>query len=267
MLARLSPCLLAGLLAGHAVGQEDSLLRSFERDATTPRKEAPAKPVAAQPAPMRFDANADVGTADDFALRLTLYMIVGGGAYSWARVEPDAAAGIKPREPGEALLVKARLDLAAQHINARTSSQDARVEAGYGPWAIEGRRTRFREELADGAAAHLELRRVHFLYRMAGGDYVELGLGFGRAQMQGVESNSGDSFTLPLLIHPSPHWGLEYRPTWSLINGNTLRDQEFAVLFGYPFASLRAGYRRFESSLAKDGLTLSGPFVGLALRY
>lgn len=291
---RLLSAALAGLFALPASGEEGGMLRAFERDATT-RPEAPApapasagtpaarpitataapKPVARQGSTVRSGSPASQADAGDGSSELLFAMLVTqtlieGGRQSWLRVSADArTATMTPREPGDALLVKARADLAAQHVDQRTTSLDLRVEAGYGPWAVQGRRTRFREDLpgATNATAELEVRQAHFLYRMAAGDYAELGLGYGRMQIVGLASHSGESVTVPLLIHPSPYWGFEYRPSWAIINGNTLRDQEFALLLGLPFASLRAGYRRLESSVGKDGQRLAGPFVGVSLRY
>jgi hypothetical protein len=218
-------------------------------------------------------ASVRVGSADHPVVMLPIMLIL-GGEYSWLRVAPDTPPGmVKPREPGEALLVKARLDLSQQRVSNAVDALDGRIEAGYGPWAVQGRLTRYREDEPGGVRDRLEVRQAHFLYRIAAGDYAELGVGYGRLQIVdarrplGEGARTGDSATLPLLIHPSPYWGLEYRPTWAKVDGKTVRDQEIALSLGLPYLSLRVGYRRFESGVGQGGERLSGPFIGFSLRY
>lgn len=198
------------------------------------------------------------------------FILMMASEYTWLRVSPDPPPDpVIPRKPGDALLVNLRIDHSQQHMNDNTRAFDTRLEAGHGPWAVQGRETRYKNANVPEASTDntLKLRQLHLLYRMAAGNHAELSLGYGRLQMIGKDTHTGQSATIPLLIHPSPYWGAEYRLTLSRIRNNTLRDQELALQFGLPYASLRIGYRRLESNVTQNGKQLVGPFAGLSIRY
>ena len=64
-------------------------------------------------------------------------------------------------------------------------------------------------------------------------------------------------------LYPVPWAGLELRPAWADINGNTIADYELGVVLGPGYVSLRAGYRWTLS----PGEALQGPYAGLSLHF
>lgn len=164
-----------------------------------------------------------------------------------------------PRRLGEGVVPFVRLDGSYHRIGDRIDASDYRTEVGYGPFGFEYRQLRYTESDPE---ATLELAQYHALYRMSAGDYVEIDLGYGQLDITGAAHNTGGSWTVPILIHPSPHFGFEYRPSWAKINGSPITNQEVAVSIGGRFWALRGGYHWLES----DSERLSGPFVGLSLR-
>lgn len=93
---------------------------------------------------------------------------------------------------------------------------------------------------------------------MSFGPYVETDLGFGSLTLQGDDTTSSFLFSVPVLIHPDKHWGLEFRPAWS----DRVSDYDLAALLTWRYASVKAGYRWVNSPHA----SLNGPYIGLSLR-
>ena len=198
---------------------------------------------------------------------IMLVGIVEGGASSNLRAR-GGSERMRARLDGEGLIPRLRVDLSRQRIDHATDAWDLRVEAGDGALGLQGRATRYREEVAGtpGAVSRLDFRQAHLLYRMAGESF-EVDLGVGVLQMSGQATHTAFSFTLPVLVHPMPWFGVEYRPAWSTIADNTIRDQELALVLGGPYAALRLGYRRIDSDGGTGGAILQGPFAGLSLRF
>lgn len=185
-----------------------------------------------------------------------------GGGASIARVEGNGYGKyeIEPRKAGEALIPFVSVDVSYQDVESDVTAADVRGEIGYGSLGIQARQTRYWEdEPKDGLTA----TQVHGLYRMSIGSKAELDLGIGSLFLEGDGSNSGVSFTAPVLIHPSDFFGFEFRPAWSSINENTINDYDAALLLGWRFASLRVGYRWFMTAHE----SLNGPQVGIAMRW
>lgn len=246
-------------------------LCAVERDATKPAQKPDGKATTG-PTKQASDKSAakDDSASSEFVgllSELMWFAIVEGGNHSALRADGSSPT-VAPRLEGDALLSVVRLDVTAQQVDRTTNGMDYRLEVGYGPWALQGRLTRYREELLGSPPPidRLDLRQFHVLYRMAG-EWMEIDLGFGTLQIAGLETNGSASLTIPLLIHPSPHYGFEFRPAWATINGNNIRDQEFSLLLGARHLSAKIGYRRFESSVGRGGAVLSGPFAGVSLRY
>lgn len=210
---------------------------------------------------------------------LLFYGVVGGvlygGTASWARVAQEAAPEdreggeearedalieVAPRRPGEALIPFARLDAAHQFVAGDVSALDIRAEAGYAMAAVQVRRTDYREkEPKDDLAT----TGVHVLYRMSFGDHFEMDIGLGALVLQRGGSRSGFSFTLPFLVHPSDHYGIEFRPAWSDVGGSTIEDYDVAFLGGWRHLSARAGYRWVRGGFGR----LDGPEFGVSVRW
>lgn len=193
------------------------------------------------------------------------YGMAYGGVSSWARVNrmpiyPDDgeyAEGLTPvsREAGEAVIPFVRLDVTYQAVRSEVDALDYSIDGGYGPVGLRFNRVHFRERHPDDT---MDLTQVYGLYRMSLGRSFEVDLGLGGFSVRG-EDNDRFAFTMPVLYHPSKHFGFEFRPAWA---GN-ISEYDAGVLLGARFVSLKCGYRW----LSGPSLTLSGPYAGLSLRF
>ncbi len=198
-----------------------------------------------------------------------LYLIFAGlgfgGAASWARLDEtetqnEAFADLEPRRSGDILIPFARVDLGYQDVDTHIEAYDIRGEAGYGPFAIQARKTLFKEEEPQD---ELELIQVHALYRMSLGNRLEVDLGMGSMRLKGDADNSGFSFTTPIQFYPIKHLGFEFRPAWSTINNVNIGDYDVALVGSWRFVSVRGGYRRLKAG----SQVLDGPQAGLSLHW
>lgn len=197
----------------------------------------------------------------ELAARIWLEGMVYGGVGSWLRVDPTAAdlPGLPAREPrewGEGLLPVVRADTAYQWAGGDVRAVDAAVEAGFGPLAAQFTRRRFEERQPDD---EMTLRRWHVLYRMSFGAGVEVDMGLGQLILDREQRTDRFSFTVPLLFHPAPGCGIEFRPAWS----EDISEYDLGLLAGWKFVSLRAGYRWLHD----PGETLEGPYAGLSAHF
>jgi hypothetical protein len=190
--------------------------------------------------------------------------IANGGRYSWDRINPDGLSSQKDerivRRQGEALIPFLRLDRMYQEVEADVAAWDYLMIVGYGSLGFQVRSTVYEEK---EPADKLRFAEYHALYRMSLGNHVEVDLGAGAMVLKGVQENSGFSVTVPVLIHPSDHYGFEFRPVWSSINENDIQDFDVAFLFGWRYASVKAGYRWVRS----PHQSLDGPEMGVSLRW
>jgi hypothetical protein len=256
----LSPCAMAGKL-------ED-----FEKDATKKRVEDKTQePGHSHHHGAESIVSRNVGSCLGEGLTTFLGLfLVEFGKTSFHRAGPDdyvvkspsseKETVIENRKSGQALIPITRLDISYQDVEADVSAMDYRAEVGYGPVALQVRNTHYEEERPDD---DLDILQIHMLYRMSIGEKIEIDLGFGGMSLEGENGNSGLSFTVPVLVHPWDYFGVEFRPSWSSINHNTIPDYELSLLTGWRYFSLRAGYRRVMS----DTESLSGPFAGISLRF
>lgn len=196
--------------------------------------------------------------------RGVFYGIVGGGRLSLERVqaldELSNEPGESGRELGEALIPYIRLDTAYQVVEPDVSAYDFRLEGGYGPVALQTRFTRYEEEMPTD---QLDMIQAHILYRGSIRDVAEVDMGVGGLTLNGAESNSGFSFTMPFLLHPWKFLGFEFRPAWAFVNNHVIQDYDLAALAGWSFIGCRVGYRWVRVGSA----SLDGPYAGLAVRF
>ena len=185
--------------------------------------------------------------------------IIGGGVHSWQRVAPGGDKEVEPRRPNEPLIPFVRGDTSYLAMNGDIKALNGRVEAGYGPFAIEYDLLNFEEKTGD----ELEVRRFCGLYRMSFGKQVEVDLGIGSMTLEGAGKTSEVVYTTPVLIYPTDRWGIEFRPAWAQFEGSTLEDYDLGVFLNWKGASLKAGYRWLRS----DNEDLRGPYLGLVFRY
>jgi hypothetical protein len=153
-----------------------------------------------------------------------------------------------------------RLDTGYQVSSRDVEAPSARVQGGFGPAAIEYELIRFKE---GKTGDRLDFRRICGLYRMSFGRNVEIDLGLGSLTLEGAAKTTEMVYTIPILIYPTDRWGVEFRPAWAHFEGSTLEDYDLGVYLNWKGGSLKAGYRWLMS----DNQDLSGPYVGLVLRY
>jgi len=189
-----------------------------------------------------------------------------GGIESWHRVntsrelDTDFSFYIAPRKTGEASLPFIRVDVGYQDVDTGGHALDYRLEFGYGPFAFQARDTRFD---VPGSADEHDFVQMHALYRMSCAALVEIDLGLGVLTVDRPEHREAFSLTLPILVHPSDHYGFEFRPAWSKVSGERVTDYDLNLLLGARYVSLRVGYRWVES--VSD--TYNGPQIGVAVRW
>ncbi len=180
-----------------------------------------------------------------------------GGACSWARVtdRESSAVEVTPRALGEPLLPFARMDVVYQNVESDVDAVDVRAEAGYGPLGAHLDLTRYREQFPSD---DLNIIRALGVYRMSFGSHVEIDLGCGVLTLSEQQTDSRFLFSLPVLVHPSAYWGIEFRPAWA----DRVNDYDLAVLLNRHYASLKLGYRWVDSPHE----SLDGPYVGISIR-
>lgn len=202
----------------------------------------------------------------DLGFHVFFYGFAYGGIGSMDRMGPADLAlqddfNFKEREWGEALIPIARVDADYQWLNGDVDAVSVRGEAGYGAFAVQGRFTRFSEE---EPGDELDFAQWHVLYRMSFGSMLEVDLGMGQFRLEGDDTLSELSFTVPVLLHYFPGIGLEYRPAWS----DSLTEHSLGVLLGWKYGSLTAGYRWLRAGDDPEAEeTLEGPYAGLSLHF
>jgi hypothetical protein len=186
--------------------------------------------------------------------------IVAGGVHSWDRVTAPIGGEVDRRRPNEPVIPFIRMDTSYLVSSGGVEAPSARVQAGFGPAAIEYELIRFKE---DKTGDRLDIRRVYGLYRMSFGRNVEIDLGIGSLTLEGAAKTTEMVYTVPILIYPTDRWGVEFRPAWAQFEGSTLKDYDLGVFLNWKGGSLKAGYRW----LMTDNQDLSGPYIGMAFRY
>ncbi|MDH3346746.1 MAG: hypothetical protein OEM02_01410 [Desulfobulbaceae bacterium] len=206
-----------------------------------------------------FDTEYDSGLDD-----LWLALFIGGGYGVINSVERVSTSledsDIALRRDGEPLLPYAAFDFTYQVVEQDVHANGYRFELGYGPVALQYRHTAYRE---DEPSDELDFRQVNALLRMSFGDVLECDLGFGVLTMDGEDSYSGFLWSFPILFHPIDYLGFELRPSWAIINDNTINEFDASLLVGQRYVFVRVGYRWVKTG----DVTLEGGYLGLSLRY
>jgi hypothetical protein len=198
--------------------------------------------------------------------RASFFVVGYGGVESWNRASGDNvmdsefAFNVPPRKTGESTIPFVRIDVSYQDVERDVDSMDVRAEAGYGPFAVEVRETHYNESVPSD---HLDLVRIHLLYRTSYAAILEVDAGLGALIFNGDRTESSWSFTLPVLIHPTDIAGLEFRPSWAEINDNRIVDYDLGLILGWRYVAVRTGYRWMES----EREDLNGPFIGATFRW
>jgi hypothetical protein len=184
-----------------------------------------------------------------------------GGVRSWMRMNPTLAdtLEIEPRQPGALQIPLVSLDVRYQDVESDVSALDGRAEVGYGPLALVFRYTHYTEERP---ADELDICQWHGLYRMSFTEWAEIDIGYGAMTLSGDATRSGGSLTVPVRVAFGGPAAVEFRPTWSRVEGGSLSDYDVGLLWSWRHASICFGYRWFECGEA----SLSGAFAGLSAR-
>lgn len=170
------------------------------------------------------------------------------------------------REPGDVRTPYARFDIDYQDVNGDVEALGWMAEGGYGRLALYARQTRFTEDLPAEAGGGEDRLRVTHGYVTARAVY-ESGFaatfGAGGLSLDGEDSNSGFSFTVPMQYRPNEHVAVEFRPAWARVNGNAVTELDFALLGGINHANVKVGWRQLES----PNVELDGFYTGVSLRW
>lgn len=210
--------------------------------------------------------NADFGCFfSELVGELMMGMVVYGGQHSFERIDgaedrfsfDGSFDGAMPlRQPGEATIPFARVDLSYHPISTDVSATSYRLEGGYAAWALVLENTAFTETNPKDS---LDLNRIYGLYRMSLGDLVELDFGLGSMEVKGNASNSYLYLSTPILVHPDPLWGVEFRPAWA----GGVSDYDTAFLLKHEFVGVKLGYR----SISTRSESLAGFYLGVTAQY
>lgn len=164
------------------------------------------------------------------------------------------------RRIGEYKMPFAQVDWKYHNVDGDITAQEYRVEGGYGPLALQLRQTAYEEK---NPKDKLTLGNFYAMLRLPIGRRCQAHAGFGTATVQRQQHSTGGSFTFPVMIRPTSYMHIEFRPQWSKIAGNKIRDYDVSVLLGKRYIGLRTGYR-----WVKCGATsLKGPYTGLSIYF
>jgi hypothetical protein len=184
--------------------------------------------------------------------------------YSRTRDQPVEVYGMgvdvpAPQDPR--LQTPLRIDLAGQQLHDHINALDLRVEAGVSALGVQLRSSTFHDRRLGDT---LNYTQLFAMVRLPTGKMSEAGLGFGPVWLAGHNSNNGAGLLLYNNIGLTEHAGLRLRYSLSTMEGNnTLRDADGAFEYSAGRYAVDAGYRQ----LRVGGASLSGPYVGFALRY
>ncbi|MCX5796810.1 MAG: hypothetical protein NTY77_15050 [Elusimicrobia bacterium] len=270
-----SKVLCAGLLASLALLQpaQAGPLKQFEKAAATPapsrssdRSHQRSSPDAGDSVlgalmrPFMEEIGAALGYCFVCSGERSLVYALGEEDRSAAMLESCGFEGksLERRKHGDILIPFARADAGYQAVQEGVSAVDVRAEAGYALLAVSVRRTSYWQRKSDETMSTTALVPE---YRMLFGGAVEADLGFGPFFLDGAAHHAGTILTLPILIHPAKHLGLEFRPAWANLEGGPpIADYGLNVVLRAGYVALYGGYRWLRSG----GVALDGPVGGLS---
>ncbi len=202
----------------------------------------------------------------DFFMKIIghiIYYTYEGTKMSYARVGGSTdidPAKIEIRQAGEPTLPFYEVDYKYMYVNSEIIANDIGVQLGNGPLGFECRSTWFAER---NPKDNLTLTQYHVLLRMSPNRSQEYGIGVGTLYLSGNGHHSGFSITFPIKFYPKHSFGIQFKPTYSWINGNLINDNDLSFVLTKKFGSIELGYR----SLDTNGKSLNGSYIGLAWHY
>ncbi len=179
---------------------------------------------------------------------------------SRGRVDIDIGNFDSEHIPGGFCVPYFRSDIAWQYIKSDIEAIDYRVQAGAGMFAIDFNHTRFNEWYpSDG----MDIYRAFGLLRLSANNVFELDLGLGTYTIDGESSHTGMAATMPIIIAPTEYLAFEFRPVWTEIHNNQIKDFDLNVSLKYGHVGFRGGYRWLET----ETQSLNGPYLGMTVRF
>jgi hypothetical protein len=151
------------------------------------------------------------------------------------------------------------LNTAYQAADDSINGVETKAEVGYGPVGLEYRNMNYDQDAPPG---HLELSHYHVLLRGSFQTF-QLNIGIGRATIDGVNHNSGNSQLAQIMFFPSKRMEFGASYISNQINGNGIREYDGYAGVGLNGFAMRAGYR----SNKVGSNEIRGPYLGLTWRY
>lgn len=249
-------------------------LEDLEKEATTKESDSREKAESGQNSASRLDDTlasvagriaAPVAGGIAAAIMGGVYLVVAEGCAA-----SSIRSGMLPvREPSDTLYLPRALgstnipilrgDLNLTSPSPSVDAVHLRLQAGWGPLALQGQTWRLVEPSA--ATPTLWINSYHLLMRLSPAHGFEYDFGLGFTRMDGLELHEGFSLTMPVAISPTRRLSLRWIPCWSWLGGHTLKDHELSAAWTWPFVSIHAGWRWLSAGDKK----LSGFQAGTSL--
>lgn len=161
---------------------------------------------------------------------------------------------VAPRALGESDIPFLRFDLPLSEGKINRENSSYRAEIGFGPAGVQY------NHLSDdqlNPATPQTVQELYGLYRMSFFSCIGIDLGVGNMRLNGVTHENRFSWTTPIRLRIPGFLSFEFRPAWA----QHFSDYDFAVLYSWPYVSLKAGYRWVDAPYT----AINGPYVGMAV--
>lgn len=160
-------------------------------------------------------------------------------------------------KPGDLLAPYIRVDIAYRPVDKDIIAREQLIEVGVGAFAAHFNTSRYEEsDPPDKLDLSYAFGMLRLPFTSSG---FEIDYGVGRLTINGNENHSYTAYTLPVRYQPNEKVCLEFRPMWT----DDIKDYDAAVLAGFKYFSVKAGYRWVETS----GTSLNGSYIGISLHY
>lgn len=180
---------------------------------------------------------------------------VGSSGYSSDREK--SSEWDEEEKPGDLLAPYIRADIAYRPVDNDIIAREQLIEVGVGAFAAHFNTSRYEEsDPPDKLDLDYAFGMLRVPFTSSG---FEIDYGVGRLTINGNENHSYAAYTLPVRYQPNEKICLEFRPMWT----DEIKDYDAAVLAGFKYFSVKAGYRW----VATSGTSLNGSYIGVSLHY
>ncbi|VAW61290.1 hypothetical protein MNBD_GAMMA11-2404 [hydrothermal vent metagenome] len=187
----------------------------------------------------------------------TAEIIAEGSDNSQQRVNKNADhTELSLRKHGEILIPYYRLNLNFQRIDSDIDGYDVKMEFGKGPFGLELRATRYKDDTTN---EDLNYSQLQYFHRMSFGNSTGVNLGLGYGRLKGNTLFDGFILSLPILYKASDNVGFELRPLYFNASGVDITELDASILYTHRKLAFRAGYRSIQS----DNVDISGFYLGM----